>query len=191
MDTHWLLLAIAAALIGFAVWLNYLKKQRESLQHSFNPEYDRAVRDVGRQISTEAEPKGSERDVERLDIVPLTAPEAASSIRSWYGLQGRFINNPQNVVAQADRLARELMLKRGYPMADFERRAAFISVEHRGVVRNYRAAQAIAVRAERGQANIQELRRAIEYYRLLFDDLLDVRGVVPEVLPDSRMSVHS
>lgn len=191
MDTHWFLLAIAVALIGFAVWLDYRKKRSERLQDRFDPECERTVRDSENRTKTESEPRGSERGVERLDIVPLTTPEAARSIRSWYGLQGRFINNPQNVVAQADRLARELMLKRGYPMAEFERRAAHISVEHPGVVHNYRAGQAIAVRAERGQASIEDLRRAIEYYRVLFEDLLEVIEVSPEILTDSRISLHS
>jgi hypothetical protein len=76
-------------------------------------------------------------------------------------------------------------------MGDFERRAADISVEHPAIVDNYRAAQAIAVRAERGQANIEELRQAVVYYRVLFDELLEVIEASPWVLPESRMTVHS
>jgi hypothetical protein len=83
------------------------------------------------------------------------------------------------------------MLKRGYPMGDFERRAADISIEHPAVVHNYRAAQAIAVHAERGQANIEELRQAVVYYRVLFDELLEVIEASPGVLPESRVAVHS
>jgi len=58
-------------------------------------------------------------------------------------------------------------------------------------VRNYRAAQAIAVRAEHGQANIEELRQAAVYYRALFDELLEVIETSPGVLPESRVAVHS
>jgi phage portal protein BeeE len=91
-------------------------------------------------------------------------------------LQSRFVDNPKGVVAEADALVRELMLKRGYPMGDFEVRAADISVDHPNVVKNYRAAQAIAVRDARGEADTEELRKAVVHYRTLFDELL---GVVP------------
>jgi len=191
INTQWVLIAQAAALIGFLVWLDYRNKQSERLQVRFGPEYNRTVRDLGSRAKAESEPKVRERRVERLDIVPLTAAEAARSNRSWYGLQGRFINNPQNVVAQADQLVREVMLKRGYPMGDFERRAADISIEHPAVVHNYRAAQAIAARAERGQGNIEELRQAVVHYRALFDELLEVIEGSPGVLPESRVAVHS
>jgi hypothetical protein len=90
-------------------------------------------------------------------------------------LQGRFVDNPKSAVGQADQLVRELMLKRGYPMGDFERQAADISVDHPEVVAHYRAAQAIAVRDGRGEADTEELRKAIVHYRALFDELLEVR----------------
>jgi hypothetical protein len=64
------------------------------------------------------------------------------------------------------------MLERGYPMSDFERRAADISVDPPAVVHNYRAAQAIAVYGERGEANTEELRKSVVHYRALFDELL-------------------
>ena len=83
------------------------------------------------------------------------------------------------------------MLKRGYPMGDFERRAADISVDHPAVVHNYRAAQAITVRAERGQASIEELRQAVVYYRVLFDELLEAPEVTPGVVSERQLAVHS
>jgi hypothetical protein len=111
-----------------------------------------------------------------LSIIPITAVDAARFSNAWSALQGRFVDNPKGVVAEADGLVRELMLKRGYPMADFEGRAADISVDHPIVVKNYRAAQAIAVRDVRGEADTEELRKAVVHYRTLFDELL---GVVP------------
>jgi hypothetical protein len=58
-------------------------------------------------------------------------------------------------------------------------------------VENYRAAQAIAVRGERGEADTEELRKAIVHYRALFDELLEVAETKQEVLPDTRVPVHS
>jgi urease gamma subunit len=74
------------------------------------------------------------------------------------------------------------MLKRGYPMGDFERRAADISVDHPEVVAHYRAAQATAVRDGRGEADTEELRKAVVHYRALFDELLEVREARQEAV---------
>jgi len=101
-------------------------------------------------------------------------------------LQGRFVDNPKGVVVQAEQLVRELMEKRGYPMGDFERRAGDISVDHPDVVANYRAAQAIAVRDQRGSADTEELRKAVVHYRALFDELLEVRAPKQEIAAEKR-----
>lgn len=73
-----------------------------------------------------------------------------------------------------------MMVKRGYPVADLERRAADISVDHPAVVENYRAAQAIAMLNGRGEASTEQLRKAVVYYRdFFFNELLEVHGAVP------------
>ncbi|MEO8654705.1 MAG: hypothetical protein ABI409_11335, partial [Ramlibacter sp.] len=109
--------------------------------------------------------------------------------QEWKALQGRFVDNPKGVLVDADRLVRELMLKRGYPMGDFERRAADISVDHPSVVDHYRAAQAIALRDRRGEADTEELRKAVVHYRALFDDLLEV-GQPDANRSPQHMEVH-
>lgn len=123
-----------------------------------------------------------EKRVKHLTITPLAAAEAARFSQAWNALQVRFIDNPKEVLVQADQLVRELMLTRGYPMGDFERRAADISVDHPAVVENYRAAQMIAARDERGEPDTEELRRAVVHYRALFDELLEIRDADQEVL---------
>jgi hypothetical protein len=70
-------------------------------------------------------------------------------------------------------LVSALMAARGYPMADFEQRAADISVDHPVVVENYRAAHDIALRHSRGQSSTEDLRKAMVHYRSLFDELLE------------------
>jgi hypothetical protein len=164
------------------------KKQSQRLQQRFGPEYGRTVDKLGDRTKAESELKTREKRVERLNIVPLAPSEAARFSQAWKALQGRFVDNPKAVVVQADQLVRELMLKRGYPMGDFERRAADISVDHPAVVDNYRAAQAIAVRDER---DTEELRKAVVHYRALFDELLEVREAQQEVRPAKQMEVSS
>ena len=107
-------------------------------------------------------------------------------------MQGRFVDNPKGVVAQADQLVRELMPARGYPVADFERRAADISVDHPAVVDHYRAAQAIVVSDLQGDADTEEQRKAVVHYRALFDELLEVTPVIrPPVLATTQLKAQS
>ena len=146
---------MALSLIALGAWLFYQKKQSQRLQQRFGPEYGRTVDKLGDRTKAESELKTREKRVERLNIVPLAPSEAARFSQAWKALQGRFVDNPKAVVVQADQLVRELMLKRGYPMGDFERRAADISVDHPAVVDNYRAAQAIAVRVERDTVELR------------------------------------
>jgi hypothetical protein len=167
---------VVIALLATAVWFfSQRKKQSERLQRRFGPEYTRTIGELGGRTKAESELKARERRVEQCTIIPLAPGEAARFSQAWNALQGRFVDNPKGVVVQADQLVRELMLKRGYPMGDFDRRAADISVDHPAVVENYRAAQAITVRDERGEADTEELRKAVVHYRVLFDDLLEVR----------------
>ena len=79
-------------------------------------------------------------------------------------------------MTDADELIQQVMASRGYPVEDFGRRAANLSVEHPDVVENYRAAHSIAVKETREEAdgNTEALRKAMVYYRSLFDELLIV-----------------
>jgi hypothetical protein len=165
------LLLLAAGIIAWAL----VRRQRTArLRRRFGTEYDRAVHDFGSRAKAERELAKREERVARLRIVPLSPVDAARFSSAWNILQGRFVDDPRGVVAEADRLVRNLMEKRGYPMADFELRAADISVDHPMVVSSYRAARAIAVRDARGEADTEELRKAVVHYRALFEELLEV-----------------
>jgi hypothetical protein len=194
MSTQWIIVAGVGvvALLALAPWF-FLQKKKQSdrLRQRFGPEYGRTVGELGGRTKAESELKAREKRVEHLTITPLAPAEAARFSQSWNALQGRFVDNPKGVVVQADQLVRELMLKRGYPMGDFERRAADISVDHPAVVENYRAAQAIVLRDERGEADTEELRKAVVHYRVLFDDMLEVREAKREVLPAKQMPVDA
>ncbi|NRF65693.1 hypothetical protein HLB44_01715 [Aquincola sp. S2] len=190
MNTQtWIILglAVATVLVALAAYLLYQKKQSHRLEQRFGPEYELAVKELGSRTKAESELKTREKRVDHLDITPLMPAEAARFSQAWKELQGNFVDNPKGVVVQADRLVRELLLKRGYPMGDFERRAADISVDHPDVVNNYRAAQAIAARDQRGEADTEDLRKAVMHYRALFDELLEVAEV--EQPPSAKQMV--
>jgi hypothetical protein len=63
------------------------------------------------------------------------------------------------------------MTVQGYPVTDFEQRAADISVDHPLVVENYRAGREIALRHAQGRANTEDMRQAMIHYRALFNEL--------------------
>jgi hypothetical protein len=191
---QWIIVAgvVVIALLALAAWLfSQRKRQSERLQQRFGSEYGRTVGELGGRTKAESELKAREKRVEHLTITPLAPAEAASFSQAWSALQGRFVDDPKGVVVQADQLIRELMLKRGYPMGDFERRAADISVDHPAVVEHYRAAQAIAARDERGEADTEELRKAVVHYRVLFDEMLEVGEAKQDVLSAKHTAVHA
>jgi hypothetical protein len=167
-----LLVAVIAAI--YLIMRERRRTRSRQLQERFGPEYNRVVQTVGDRDRAEAELKAREERVERLKLIKLPESEAARFAKEWEVLQSRFVDNPTAVVGEADHLVRELMLRRGYPMTDFERRAADISVHHPAVVENYRAAQTIAARNQRGEASTEDLRKAVVHYRVLFEELLEV-----------------
>ncbi len=184
-----ILAVVVLAIIAVGAWLYSRKRQSDRLVQRFGPEYGRTVHDLGSRTKAESELRAREKRVEKFNIVPLAPADADRFSHEWKMLQGRFVDNPKGVLMEADQLVRQLMLKRGYPMGDWERQAADISVDHPAVVDHYRAAQAIATRDRRGEADTEELRRAVVHYRALFDELLEVRQ--DERAPANEMEMHS
>jgi len=173
-QTWAVVILVLVALIAIG-WLLTRQRNSKRLEARFGPEYRRVIAERGDRAKAEAELRARERRVHRLKIEPLTPADAAHFGDRWGELQTHFVDDPRAVVTEADRLVRALMAKRGYPMADFERQAADISVDHPALVENYRAAHAIGVLNERGEASTEQLRKALVYYRDLFAELLEVR----------------
>jgi hypothetical protein len=171
------------AVLALVAWVRQRRNQSERLQQRFGPEYGHTVERMGSREKAEAELLAREQRVHRLHIVALSPGDAARYANEWKQLQARFVDSPRGALAEADRLVRELMLQRGYPMGDFERRAADISVDHAAVVDHYRAAHAIVVRDQRDATDTEDLRKALVHYRALFDELL-------EVAPDADARRH-
>ncbi|HEY2685204.1 MAG TPA: hypothetical protein VGI93_16920 [Steroidobacteraceae bacterium] len=188
-------IAIVVCLIAIGVLvLATVQYQRTvRLKRRFGPEYAAAVSQYGSRSKAEAELAKREARVARMRLVPLSAADAARFSQAWRALQGRFVDNPKGVVGEADRLVRELMTKRGYPMGEFDRLAADLSVDHPTVVSNYRAARSIAVLDERGEADTEQLRKAVVHYRTLFDELLEIRrsSTAEAVDSESHIAVRS
>src|SRR6185503_18971498 len=173
MDTTTAVVVVVALLVvGAIAWMMMTKRRTHALRDRFGPEYDRALNERGRR-DAEKELDRRARRVEQLPIRPLPAGERDRYADLWRHEQARFVDDPRGAVHEADRLVEEVMRRRGYPIGDFEQRAADISVDHPVVVENYRAAHDIATRLERGHAGTEDLRQAMVHYRTLFEDLLE------------------
>jgi hypothetical protein len=168
-----LVIALIAA-IGAAAWLYMRNKKTAGLQNRFGPEYDRALSEHHDQREAERDLEERAERVDHLNIRPLEREERDRYADRWKTVQAQFVDNPTGATEEADQLVGEVMATRGYPVGDFEQRAADVSVHHPGVMEHYRAAHAIAVRNSRGDADTEQLRQALVHYRALFEDLLEV-----------------
>jgi hypothetical protein len=162
---------VVIACIG--IWLSIRKRRTERLRTQFGgAEYSRAVKEGGSRRQAEAALDERAERVERLHIRPLAAEDRTRFVDSWARIQARFVDGPGSAVTDADRLLGDVMSTRGYPVSDFEQRAADISVDHPLVLENYRAAHQSALRQTRGQASTEDLRQAMIHYRTLFEELV-------------------
>jgi hypothetical protein len=170
-----LMIVIAVVLVAGIVALVYLRKRRtERLRNQFGEsEYTRVVEKTGDKRTAEASLEKRAERVQKLNIRPLSAADRGRFLDAWRGIQARFVDGPAGAVAEADQLLADVMYTRGYPVSDFEQRAADISVDHAQVVENYRAAHEIALRQSRGQTSTEDLRQAMVHYRTLFEDLIN------------------
>jgi hypothetical protein len=170
-------IAVIILLVGVAIaaacWIVIGRRRSQHLRGRFGPEYDHVIQENDNPRRAEKILETREKRVEGLQIRPLLPKERDCFVEAWQKDQSRFVDDPQGAVLEADHLVCEVMEARGYPMSDFEQRAADISVNHPHVVENYRAAANITMRHKRGEATTEDLRQAMVYYRKLFDELLE------------------
>lgn len=183
-----IIIVAAVAVVGAAAWYVGLRRRHtENLRSRYGTEYSRTVSELGSQRRAERELERREERVEALDIRPLLPDQRALFMQQWRGVQSLFVDDPGGAISRADGLVEEVMKVRGYPVSDFDQRAADLSVHHGRVVENYRAAREIAERHRRGTASTEELRRAMVHYRELFEDLLEDREQPVERAVDRRV----
>src|SRR5580700_304084 len=175
-----LVAAVVILVIALLAWV-YVRKRRSttaSLRQKFGPEYERAVQKHGSERKAEAKLADRQERVEKLKIRDLDPTERERFSKQWESVQSRFVDSPKGAVAEADDLVSSVMKARGYPVSDFDQRAADISVDHPRVVENYRSAHGIALRVGKDQATTEDLRTAMIHYRSLFEDLVQVPIVI-------------
>ena len=172
----WILIAVVVVVVVLAIVAGASlsrRKRSERLREHFGPEYERTVGEVGEQKAAESELAARERNRQKLDIVAL-APDARDRYsQEWRAVQTAFVDDPAGAVVDADQLVNAVMRERGYPIDDFDKRAADISVDHPQIVENYRSAHDIFLSQEAGEVGTEHQRTAFVHYRALFERLLE------------------
>jgi hypothetical protein len=176
----WVLIAVAVAVVvAAAMWQATARRRTERLQRRFGPEYDRQVGAADSRRAAEAELQAREDRRHRLDIRPLSHAARDRHLRAWQVVQAQFVDDPRTAVAGADSLIRSVMTERGYPVEDFDQRAADVSVDHPQVVESYREGHRLAAASAGGSDSTEDLRQAMRHYRALFDELVEPAGDEP------------
>lgn len=174
---EWILVAVAVviviAVVVVAASTISSRRKTERLRQHYGREYERLVSETGSRKEAENELSARERKRKDLDIVPLTPSALSDFTTRWHEVQTKFVDNPATAVGVADRLVTEVMRERGYPVDDFEQRAADISVDHPQIVENYRAAHGIHLSQRQGDVSTEQQREAFVHYRALFERLLE------------------
>jgi hypothetical protein len=170
----WVVIAIAAVVVlAIVIWQALARRRTGQLQEHFGPEYDRTVGTAESKREAEAELQAREERRSELEIRPLPQAARYRYLEAWQGVQSQFVDDPSAAVARADELIQSVMSERGYPVDDFEQRAADVSVDHPQVVENYREGHRLAESSADGSGSTEDLRQAMRHYRALFDELVE------------------
>jgi len=168
----WIALGVLAALVVVSLIARGARRSRsEALRQQFGSEYDHAVNEAGSRKRAEQELVARSHEVEKQDIRSLTAAERDRYRAEWKRVEQHFIERPTTAVVEADELVADVMRVQGYPMGDFEKYAAHLSVKHPRVVEHFRAGHRV-IEGAPGSASTEDLRQSMLHYRALFDQLL-------------------
>ncbi len=159
--------------LGLAASVTARRRGRRQLQDQFGPEYERTVATAGDPKRADAQLRDRVEERERLQIRSLSRVDRDAFAQEWRGIQGQFVDGPDDSLVEADRLLSQVMRQSGYPVEDFDRQADLISVDHADLVDNYRKARAVRDASLHGPVETEQQRRAFLAYRALFAELLD------------------
>lgn len=179
----WQIIAIAAGAAALLIVIAVAMMMRSSrnrksqrLQQEFGTEYSTAVETNGNRKVAERELEVRKQRVESYKLRDLTDEEVLRFANRWKLVQAEFVSEPVAAVARADELLVSVMGARGYDVSTDERRAADLSIGHPVDAAAYREARAVAAQNARGNANTEDLRRAMLAYGQVMDDMLAARS---------------
>lgn len=174
MDTIWLIVigvVVVVAIGALVVWMARRGSGGErQLRKTFGDEYDRTVERKGDEEAAQRELEQRLERHDRFEIRELDNDERRRFADEWQDVQRRFVDEPEAATREADRLIQQVMETRGYPVEDFEQRAADLSVDHPEVVEHYREGRRLLDRGER--VSTESHREAMLHFRELYERLV-------------------
>ena len=173
MNSTTVIVAVVVVIVVIALISMIVRRGRsQKLKSAFGPEYDHTVQQTGNRSKAEKELESRQKRHDQLEIRPIDPGLRDRYSREWQQVQADFVDAPSDAVRRADQLVTQVMRERGYPTDNFEQRSADVSVDHPGVVEDYRAAHKISMANRENRASTEDLRLAMKHYRSLFDELL-------------------
>ena len=129
------LIAVSVAAVAALGWFAFRRRRFESLPSRVGAEAEQTSEGV----LDLAEP-----EADQFEIRPLGRIAHHRFSEEWASVQAMFVEDPSGAVEQAHGLVDDVMRARGYPVGDFEDRAAEVAIGHPTVVENYPEAKALA-----------------------------------------------
>src|SRR5688572_23726191 len=194
MDTTNTTVIILAVIVAFIIGgllgaLVTRQRRTKRLQEKFGPEYERTLNELGDRRQAEQELEARLDHVKTLDIRPLSSEESERFTNEWRASQAEFVDEPLLALQKADRIIREVMKAKGYPVEDFEQRVADISVEYPELVTDYRGLHLIAVKEDDEEVSTEEMRQAMVHGRALFENLVSREYRAAELDEDEKEKI--
>lgn len=184
MDMNAIVSILATVIVLLAgsvlAYVFHSRQRTQRLKGEFGLEYDRVMEEAGNRREAEDALESRHEQIQSSGIRALDSEEWDHFLRKWNQIQADFAGNLEDRVDKADLLITEVMLVRGYPLAQLNQHAEGLAVDYPGVVSQYQHAHSIAMRNRYSQAGAEELRQALIRYRLLFQELLELHALDEE-----------
>jgi hypothetical protein len=167
--------AIIAALVAFFVsrGRRVQQERQERAREQFGPEYERTVQERGSERQAEKELRERRERLED-EVQPLSEESRKRYEERWLGVERIFVEDPWASLEEADRVVADILAERNFPTDSRQEASRGVGVMHPQVVEDFREAQRVHRDAtgSEGEAELEEMRRAIQMYRSVFERLM-------------------
>ena len=165
---------IIAALVAFFVSRGRRAQQerQERAREQFGPEYERTVQERGSERQAEKELRKRRERLED-EVQPLSEESRKRYEERWQGVERTFVDDPWASLEEADRTVADILAERNFPTDSRQEASRGVGVMHPQVVEDFREAQRVHRDAtgSEGEAELEEMRRAIQMYRSVYERL--------------------
>lgn len=173
-----LLIIIALAVVAAVAFFFISRFRSNNAREEFGPEFERVVRERGAEKEAERELRTRREKVESR-IRPLSEDGRRRYREEWERVERTFVDNPLLALDQADRVVTDILTERNFPTESRQEATQAVGVTYSKVVEDFRDAQRIhadATHSGEGESiedgRLQEMRRAIQKYRLVYERLI-------------------